>query len=134
MIAYEMLCQTIEDWRAGRRPSIDLSATPVGAAHEYAEVEADQEYAAEHDPQEGVAAYAEEAYGDEGYAEESYAEPQADDEDPAYAEAEVDVEGGYEDVPGADYEDYEYDGAPAPVAAGGTSPVQVGEEDLEDDR
>ena len=31
MIDYEVLCQTIEDWRAGRRPSIDLSATPVDA-------------------------------------------------------------------------------------------------------
>jgi hypothetical protein len=46
MIDYELLCQTIEDWRAGRRPSIDLSATPVGAgaAEDYAEVDADQGY------------------------------------------------------------------------------------------
>jgi hypothetical protein len=46
MIDYELLCQTIEDWRAGRRPSIDLSPTPVGtgAAEEYAEVDADQAY------------------------------------------------------------------------------------------
>jgi hypothetical protein len=46
MIDYELLCQTIEDWRAGRRPSIDLSATPVGAgaADDYAEVDPDQHY------------------------------------------------------------------------------------------
>jgi hypothetical protein len=50
MIDYELLCQTIEDWRAGRRPSIDLSATPVGAgaAEEYAEVEVDQAYEGEY--------------------------------------------------------------------------------------
>jgi hypothetical protein len=98
MIDYEMLCQTIEDWRAGRRPSIDLSPAPVGAsvAEEYAEVEAEAEVGEEEDPAE---------YGDpnEGYA-------------------------GYED------EGYAYDGAPDPVAGGGTAPVNVGAEDLEYDR
>jgi len=45
MIDYELLCQTIEDWRAGRRPSIDLSPAPVGgSAEDYAEVDADQPY------------------------------------------------------------------------------------------
>lgn len=88
MIDYELLCQTIEDWRAGRRPSIDLSATPVGAgaAEDYAEVEeADQAY--------------------EGYDQGQYADPNQQ------------YEGGYEG--------YEYDGAPAQVAGGGTSPMEV---------
>lgn len=91
MIDYELLCQTIEDWRAGRRPSIDLSATPVGAgaAEEY-EVEAEQ------------------AYDDQG----QYADPSQSYE-------------GYEQ-PG-----YEYDGSPAAVAGGGTSPMEV--TDVEDE-
>lgn len=95
MIDYELLCQTIEDWRAGRRPSIDLSATPVGAgaAEEY-ELEAEAE--------------AEQPYDDQG----QYADPSE-----SYA--------GYE--PPA----YEYDGAPAAVAGGGTSPMEVS--DVEDD-
>jgi hypothetical protein len=59
MIDYELLCQTIEDWRAGRRPSIDLSASPVGAgvAEEY-EVDAEPAY----DPQ-----YADAGQSYEGY-------------------------------------------------------------------
>jgi hypothetical protein len=63
MIDYELLCQTIEDWRAGRRPSIDLSASPVGAgmAEEY-EVDAEQAY----DPQ-----YAEPGQAYEGYEQQS---------------------------------------------------------------
>lgn len=83
MIDYELLCQTIEDWRAGRRPSIDLSASPVGAgaAEEYAEVE-DQPY-------EG------------GYDQGQYADPNES------------------------YGGYEHDGAPAAVAGGGTSPMEV---------
>ena len=97
MIDYELLCQTIEDWRAVRRPSIDLSATPVGAgaAEEY-EVEAE----AEAEPEQG--------YDDQG----QYADPSQSYE-------------GYEQ-PG-----YEYDGAPAAVAGGGTSPMEVS--DVEDD-
>jgi hypothetical protein len=102
MIDYEMLCQTIEDWRAGRRPSIDLSATPVGAAEEYAEVEADPAY-------------------DDGQGQ--YADP---NQEQAYET--------YEEVPGAGYDEYEYDGAPAPVATGGgTAPVDVSVETLEED-
>lgn len=90
MIDYEMLCQTIEDWRAGRRPSIDLSPAPVASvAEEYAEVEVQ---AGEEDPAQ---------YGDPNQAYE-----------------------GYED------EGYAYDGAPDPVAGGGTAPVNVAE-DLE---
>lgn len=63
MIDYELLCQTIEDWRAGRRPSIDLSAPPVGAgaADEYAEVEADQSYEGGYD--QGQYADPNESYG-----------------------------------------------------------------------
>lgn len=55
MIDYQLLCQTIEDWRAGRRPSIDLSPAPVGSApaEDYAEVDADQEYEAEDQGQYG---------------------------------------------------------------------------------
>jgi hypothetical protein len=54
MIDYQLLCQTIEDWRAGRRPSIDLSAAPVGStqAEEYAEVDADQDYEGGYESQE----------------------------------------------------------------------------------
>jgi hypothetical protein len=103
MIDYEMLCQTIEDWRAGRRPSIDLSATPVGAAEEYAEVEGDPGY-------------------DDGQGQ--YAEP---NQEQAYDET-------YEEVPAAGYDDYEYDdGAPAPVATGGTAPVDVSVEELDEE-
>ena len=96
MIDYEMLCQTIEDWRAGRRPSIDLSATPVGAgtAEEYAEVDPDQQY---------------EGGYEGGYDQGQYADPNQ-----AYA-------GGYE----GGYEGYEYDGAPAQVPGSGTSPMEV---------
>jgi len=67
MIDYEVLCQTIEDWRAGRRPSLDL-ATP--AAEEYAEVDS-YEFA---EPHAEVA---------QDYVEEqAYAEP-APGQDPA---------------------------------------------------
>lgn len=99
MIDYELLCQTIEDWRAGRRPSIDLSPTPVGAgaAEEYAEVEADQAY-------EG---------GYEGY-----------DDQGQYVDPNQAYEGGYE---GGDPQGYEYDGAPAAVGGSGTSPMEVGD-------
>lgn len=99
MIDYELLCQTIEDWRAGRRPSIDLSPTPAvaGAAEEYAEVDADPAY-------EG--AY-EGGYDDQG----QYVDPNQ-----AY-------EGGYDD--GSEPQGYEYDGSPAAVAGGGTSPMEV---------
>jgi hypothetical protein len=68
MIDYELLCQTIEDWRAGRRPSIDLSASPVGAgvAEEY-EVDAEQGYEEQQyaDPNESYDAYGQQqdAYG-----------------------------------------------------------------------
>jgi hypothetical protein len=85
MIDYELLCQTIEDWRAGRRPSIDLSATPVGAG-------AAEEYEVEAEP---------------GYDQGQYADPSQSYE-------------GYEQPAG-----YEYDGSPAAVAGGGTSPMEV---------
>lgn len=132
MIDYEMLCQTIEDWRAGRRPSIDLSAPPVGTAEEYAEPGYDDGQYAE--PQPEYEAY---PAGDDQYA----AEPGYEEDVGQYAaepEAQADYEAvpdaGYEDVPDAGYEgeevEYEYDGAPAPVAGGGTAPVVV-EDDLD---
>jgi hypothetical protein len=92
MIDYQLLCQTIEDWRAGRRPSIALSVASVGSSHaeEYAEVDADSAY--------------EGGYDDQGQ----------------YGEANQ-QEYGYSDESGA----YAYDGSPAPVPGGGTSPVDV---------
>jgi hypothetical protein len=106
MIDYELLCQTIEDWRAGRRPSIDLSPAPVhsGGVEEYADVDAD----ADQDYEGG--------YEDQG---------QYGDADPQYE--------GYDASSGA-YQGYEYDGSPAQVATGGTSPVDVSADDVEYDQ
>lgn len=80
MIDYEMLCQTIEDWRAGRRPSIDLSPAPVGSApaEDYAEVDADQDYAAEDQGQYGEPGQ-EYGYEDDGSGAYAY-----DDGSPAH--------------------------------------------------
>lgn len=85
MIAYEVLCQTIEDWRAGRRPSIDLSAAPADG---YAQPEA---------------AYAGEAgYDEQDYETLPYVEGEADYEQAQYAEGEAAgqyAEPGYEQPP-----------------------------------
>ncbi len=84
MIDYEVLCQTIEDWRAGRRPSIALSLSAAAggtdAAEEYAEVDADQGYA---------------GYEDQGqYADPNQAYEEGDDEGYAYDGAPDQVPGG----------------------------------------
>ena len=145
MIDYEVLCQTIEDWRAGRRPSLDLSATPAAAVEGYAE--ADQGYADDGGYEQQPYAepgYEQQPYAEQGY-EGQYAEPGY--EQPQYAEGQYAEQGhedgqyaepgyeqpqyaeqGYEQVPEGGYEGYDEQGAPDPVPAGSTSPVDV--EDL----
>ncbi|MCX4244584.1 hypothetical protein [Paraliomyxa miuraensis] len=110
MIDYEVLCQTIEDWRAGRRPSIDLSSTPA----------AGQGYEAEAGGYE-QGQYEEAQYEDAQY-EQGYEQGQYEQ---GYEQGQY--EQGYEQ--GQYEQGYDQYGAPEQVAGSGTSPVDLEEVD-----
>jgi len=159
MIDYEVICQTIEDWRAGRRPSIDLSAAPAAGYEQpqYAEGYEEAQPAEGYEQAQYAEGY-EEAQPAEGYEQAQYAEgyeqpaegyeeaqPAEGYEQAQYAEGyeEAQPAEGYEQsaeqyqqVPEAGYEQVEYedyDGAPELVESGSTSPVNVADVADEDD-